>query len=58
MFPQPLPSPKQRCHWYANDVGGPVHVPSAAVSVCPACGVPSTLGAPVGYGEGVPNRTS
>src|SRR3954447_33293 len=38
---QPLPSPKQRCHWYANAVGAPVHAPSPAVSVRPACATPS-----------------
>ena len=30
----------QRCHWYANDVGEFVHVPSSAVSSCPASGSP------------------
>jgi hypothetical protein len=33
-----------RCHWYENEVGLPVHVPSFAVSDSPTCGVPEIVG--------------
>ena len=34
----------QRCHWYANDVGVFVHVPSSAVSSWPTSGSPAIVG--------------
>ena len=38
------PPALQRRHWYANEVGAPVQVPTEVVSVCPACAVPMTVG--------------
>jgi hypothetical protein len=40
------PDAGQRTHWYAN-VGLPVHVPGAAVRVCPSDGMPVIVGATV-----------
>ena len=37
-------STSQRCHWNANDVGLPVHVPSLAVSSCPTRASPVIAG--------------
>ena len=43
------PDALQRCHWYVNVIGAsPVHVPFAAVSVWPLCGVVSEI---VGQGR-------
>jgi hypothetical protein len=37
--------PLQRCHWYANEIGGdPRHVPGVAVSVRKRLGVPAIAG--------------
>ena len=44
MSAQAAPPPSQRRHWYAKDVGLPVQVPFAAVSVCPCCADPETVG--------------
>ena len=37
-------STSQRCHWNANDVGLPVHVPSLALSSCPTRASPVIVG--------------
>jgi hypothetical protein len=37
-------SASQRCHWKANEVGFPVHVPSLAVSSCPTRASPVIVG--------------
>src|SRR5262249_39099058 len=41
---QPVPPGRQRCHWKANDLTPPVHVPGSAVSSSPTCAVPEMLG--------------
>ena len=43
-LPHTIASMSHRCHWYANEVGLPVHVPSLAVSDSPTCGVPEIVG--------------
>ena len=45
------PVASHRRHWYANDVGDPVHVPTEEVSCCPATVLPATLGAVVATGR-------
>src|SRR5690348_6867553 len=47
MSPHERPSEAQRCHWYVNDVGEFAQVPSFAVSVEPAFGVPLIVGGDV-----------
>src|SRR5579864_8028206 len=42
-----------RCHWYANDVGLPLHVPGDARSSSPTRAVPAMVGADVFFGAGV-----
>ena len=44
------PVASQRRHWYANEVGAPVHEPAKVVSVWPACVMPETLGATIADG--------
>ena len=46
-FTQLPPLVLQRNHWYANDVGELLHVPSLAVSICPTVGVPEIVGGAV-----------
>src|SRR5579864_1102828 len=48
---QLAPVASQRRHWYENDVGAPLHVPTELVSVCPACAVPVTVGSVVAAGR-------
>ena len=45
------PVTSQRRHWYANDVGDPVHVPTEDESCWPAVVVPAMLGAVVATGR-------
>jgi hypothetical protein len=44
---------EQSCHWYAYEVGLPVHEPALAASVLPSCGVPLIVGALVFRGGSV-----
>ena len=44
MAPQPPPFASQRSHWYAYDVGEPVHVPELAVRSDPSRAVPEIDG--------------
>lgn len=46
-FAQVSVSTSQRCHWKANEVGLPVHVPSVAVSSFPTRASPLIVGRPV-----------
>ena len=42
---QLFPVASHRLHWYENEIGVvPLHVPLVAVSVCPTCAVPVTVG--------------
>src|SRR5438477_99997 len=47
MLVQTTASTLQSCHWYANEVGLPLHVPLEAVSVCPTVSVPLIVGGAV-----------
>src|SRR5688572_20640643 len=43
-----------RCHWKANEVGAPLHVPSSAVSSSPTRAVPEIVGRDVFRGAPPP----
>ena len=53
MSTQVAPPSVDCCHWYANDVGEPVHVPTAASSVRPPWMKPAIVGGTVlaGFSE-------
>ena len=52
MSEQFAPLASQRRHWYVNVSGcWPTQVPLFAVSVCPTCGVPDTVGGTVFRGR-------
>ena len=46
----PAPVASQRRHWYANELGAPVHEPANVVSVWPAMATPETDGATIADG--------
>ena len=39
--------PEQDCHWYAYELGLPLHAPALALSVWPTSGTPVTVGGAV-----------